>query len=257
MKIVHRIFSWLKYQKNASSKYYLHSPLVYDFYLKVLELSVDDSLQKIKEARKQLAKRYSLLQKYEHATNSINFTSSQILERKVAVKHKYGKLLYALSKHYQPKCIVELGTSIGISTAYLAAGNPTAKVISADANRDATAVAKDFHQQLRLNNIELLSGLFDKLLPSVLTQVETPCLIYIDGNHTYDATLSYFQAFLPFMRDGSILVFDDIYWSKEMTAAWHQIKQHPQVKLTIDVYQFGICFFSNEKLAKEDFVLSY
>lgn len=257
MKIVHRVFSWLKYQKNASSKFYLHSPLVYNFYLNVLECADDETLQKIGQARKKLRDKNITVDKIEFDANTTNTSSTAYLEQHVAVKHKYGKLLYALSKHYQPVTVIELGTSLGISTAYLAAGNPSAKIYSADGNPHSTAIAKQLHSDLTLKNIELHNGLFDELLPQLVEKITTPCLVYIDGNHSYEATLRYFNAFLPYMSGQCIIVYDDIYWSKEMTAAWHQIKQHPQVMLTIDVYQFGICFFNNEKLAKEDFVLRY
>lgn len=257
MKIVHRIFSWLKYQKNASSKYYLHSPFVYQFYLNVLECADNDTLLKIRHARQQLRQQNSSVHKIEFDTNRSTGSTTGYLERHVAVRHKYGKLLYALSNYYQPVTVIELGTSLGISTAYLAAGNPSAMIYSADGNLHTTAIAAQLHRNLKLQNIELNNGLFDELLPNLLEKIKNPCLIYIDGNHTYEATLRYFKTCLPYMSSVCIMVFDDIYWSKEMTAAWHQIKQHPQVKLTIDVYQLGICFFNNEKLAKEDFVLWY
>lgn len=257
MKIWHRIVSWLKYQKNASSKYYLHSPFTYEFYLNVLECADDENLQLIGQARKQLRQQKVSVDKIEFDKDVVTVSTTGYLEQQVAVGHKYGKLLYALCKHYQPVTVIELGTSLGISTAYLAAGNPSAKIYSADGNPHTTAIAKQLHSDLTLQNIELYNGLFDELLSQLLGMIKTPCLVYIDGNHSYEATLRYFKAFLPYMCQKSVLIFDDIYWSKEMTAAWKEIKQHEQISLTIDVYQFGICFFSNQKLAKEDFVLRY
>ena len=82
-------------------------------------------------------------------------------------------------------------------------------------------------------------------------------MVYIDGNHTYEATLRYFNLLLPQCTANTVLIFDDIYWSKAMTDAWTTIKQNEKVRLTIDVFQLGFVFFRTERLAKEDFVLRY
>ena len=53
-----------------------------------------------------------------------------------------------------------------------------------------------------------------------------------------------------------IFIFDDIHWSQEMEEAWQIIKQHPQVKVTIDIFFMGIVFLKKE-LQKEDFRMRY
>jgi len=49
-----------------------------------------------------------------------------------------------------------------------------------------------------------------------------------------------------------MLIFDDIYWSEGMKEAWAEIKVHPQVKVTIDLFWIGLVFFKSGQ-AKEDF----
>ena len=41
-----------------------------------------------------------------------------------SVSPKYGALLYRISRWFGPEMIVELGTGLGVSTLYLAAGSP-------------------------------------------------------------------------------------------------------------------------------------
>ena len=82
-------------------------------------------------------------------------------------------------------------------------------------------------------------------------------LVFFDGNHRKDATLRYFNQCLEKANEDSIFIFDDIHWSEEMQDAWKEIKAHPQITLALDVFQFGICFFRKEKLAKEEFLLRY
>ncbi len=88
----------------------------------------------------------------------------------------------------------------------------------------------------------------------MLEQTSEVEMVYIDGNHTKNATLSYFNQLLPKVTSQSILIFDDIYWSSEMEDAWEQIKNHPKVTVTIDLFELGIVFF-NPELSKENFVL--
>ncbi|MCS6935577.1 MAG: class I SAM-dependent methyltransferase [Chitinophagales bacterium] len=255
MKYLHRVIQWLSYQWSASSKYYIHSPFVYDFCCNVLTISDDQTLLRIYEERKNIGNSHLQVEpNAEPAHCQINLKK---IEKCVAVQHKYGKVLYAMSRHYKPDTIIELGTSLGISTAYLALGNPEAKVVTADANTTTTAYARVFHQKLGLSNVTYLNGDFDVLLPQLLSHTSLYTLMFIDGNHRHDAVLRYFQTFLPRLSSQCIIIFDDIYWSRDMTEAWKQICQNLQVRLTIDLYQFGICFLRKENLAKENFRLRY
>ncbi|PJC61367.1 MAG: SAM-dependent methyltransferase, partial [Flavobacteriales bacterium CG_4_9_14_0_2_um_filter_32_27] len=80
--------------------------------------------------------------------------------------------------------------------------------------------------------------------------------VFFDGNHTKNATLTYFNWCLEKANEQSVFVFDDIYWSEEMKCAWKEIKAHPKVTTTIDLFFLGIIFF-NPDLSKEDFVLRF
>ena len=77
-------------------------------------------------------------------------------------------------------------------------------------------------------------------------------MVYFDGNHSKEATLSYVKMMLPTIHNDTVWIFDDIYWSPEMTQAWEKIKTMPEVSVTIDCYWLGLVFFRKEQ-AKEDF----
>ena len=78
--------------------------------------------------------------------------------------------------------------------------------------------------------------------------------VFFDGNHKKKPTLSYFKQCLEVAHEDSIFIFDDIYWSTEMTEAWQEIKKHPKVTLSIDCFEMGIVFFKKEQ-AKEHFTV--
>ena len=248
---------FLKYQWQAKTKYYLHSPFVYHFYLNVLEGKDNEHLKQIRNLRKSLAKERSTVELLEFGTGKALSKQISLLESKVAIREKYGALIYRLVQYFKVNNILEIGTSIGISSAYLALANKQAVVTSLEGAPGLIQVAKNNHLSLNIHNITIVEGNFDHTLSEYIKTQNTLELVFFDGNHRKEATLNYFHHCLKKANENSIFIFDDIYWNEEMHAAWQQIKAHPQITLTLDVFQFGICLFKKEKLSKEEFILRY
>ena len=108
-----------------------------------------------------------------------------------------------------------------------------------------------------INNVQMIRGNFDKTLEPLLKGIEKLDFVFVDGNHRYQPTINYFHLLKPKMQEQSILIFDDIHWSKEMEAAWDEIKKDPSISLTIDLFFIGIVFFRKEQLVKQDFSIQY
>ena len=103
-------------------------------------------------------------------------------------------------------------------------------------------------------NIETIIGDFSVTLPKVLGNKQFD-LIYFDGNHQKDATIKYFKLSLPCAHNDSVFIFDDINWSVKMQEAWEEIKKHPQVSVTVDLFFWGLVFFRKEQ-EKENFIIN-
>jgi len=168
------------------------------------------------------------------------------ISKKVGISNKKARLLYRLVNFFQPKSILELGTSLGISTYAMSLGNPNSKIITIEGCPETAAVAKEQFEFNHLNNINLIVNSFDKELNNLKHQKFD--LIYIDGNHQKEPTLSYFETLIGTLNNDSVMILDDIHWSKGMTEAWDTIKQNPKVTLTIDVFYWGIVFFRKEQV---------
>jgi hypothetical protein len=69
--------------------------------------------------------------------------------------------------------------------------------------------------------------------------------------------MNYFHQLLQKRDNDSILVFDDIHWSVEMEKAWEEIKAHPAVRCTIDIFFLGFVFFRDEFKEKQDFTIRF
>lgn len=255
---IHSIKEFVRYQQRAQTKYYIHSPFVYQFYLNVLEGNAANNLQNIIKFRKRLSQTYDKILINDMGANP--GSKEKIISNvaaKASISEKYGKALFNLVKYFAPHTIVELGTCLGIGTAYMATAGPSARIVTIEGSRELTERAGQNFNELKFNNIEQVTGNFNEKLPEVLAGLETIDMAFIDGNHRYEPTMNYFNLLMKKTNEKSVLVFDDIYWSHEMTEAWTMIKKDPRVTLTIDIYRLGIVFMHRDKLAKEDFVLRY
>lgn len=162
-----------------------------------------------------------------------------------------SELLYKLSNFLNCKITLELGTSLGLNTLYLALVNQQGNVFTLEGSRQLVEFSKTLAQKQEVNNIRYIEGNFDITFSKVLESIPGIDLLYIDGNHTYEATLRYFEMALSKKHNNSVFIFDDIYWSKDMTKAWNQIKNNPEVRFSIDTFHFGIVFFRKEQKEKE------
>ena len=256
---------YLHYYLNASNSkgHGMHSPFVFDFILNVLNNKSNYHYpNEIEELRKSLLQNDSVIGIEDLGAGSRIHSSNQKsianLARTALKPKKYAQLLFRLVKHYQPKNIVELGTSLGITTAYMSKANPEASIISIEGSKNIFQLANENFKKLNCNNIQSLQGNFDEFLPTLIPSFTSPVsLAYIDGNHRYEPTLRYFKEFLKKTNEDTIMIFDDIHWSKEMEKAWEEIKRDPAVQYSIDIFFMGFVFFRKEFKVKQDFVIRF
>jgi predicted O-methyltransferase YrrM len=260
----HLIKNYLRYYLTASNSkgHGMHSPFVFDFILNVLnnKKNYQPTLE-IEELRTELLRNDTIISVDDLGAGSRKKSSPQKTIKglaKNAVKpEKYSQLLFRLAKHYQPKSIIELGTSLGITTAYLSKANSSAGIITIEGSPAIGAIAEQNFKKLGCSNIQLLNGNFDNILPTVISHLPSIDLAYIDGNHRLAPTLNYFEQLLANRNNNSIFIFDDIHWSKGMEQAWEKIKAHPEVRCTIDIFFLGFVFFRQEFKEKQDFVIRF
>lgn len=257
-------FKYLQYYFKASNGkgHGMHSPFVFDFITKVLCDKQDyPEYDKVEELRQQL-----LSDKTPLAIKDLGAGSSKTksdtrtiasLARNAAKPKKFGQLLFRLVKYYQPMTILELGTSLGITTSYLSLAKPHSKVVTIEGSPEVATVAKNNFSKLSLHNIELVEGNFDNVLPGILNNLGTIDFAFIDGNHRKEPTLRYFEQIRQKSGNDTLLIFDDIHWSKEMEEAWKMIRDHPATSCTIDLFFIGIVLFRKEFHEKQHFQIRF
>jgi predicted O-methyltransferase YrrM len=240
----------------------IHSPFVFNFVESVLNDKAQyEPYNKIEQLRNHLLQDQQVLTIEDFGAGS---TVSKSNKRKVAEiaksslkPTKFGQLLFRMVQHHKPTIIIELGTSLGVTTCYLASGDKNATVYTMEGAPQVAEVANKNFEQLSLENIQLIQGNFDETLSRQLNNLSTVDLAFVDGNHRKQPTLNYFYQLLKKANENSILVFDDIHWSKEMEEAWKEIQSDPNVTLTIDLFFVGIVFFRKEQKVQQHFTIRF
>lgn len=240
----------------------MHSPFVFDFIIHVLNDKTQyPAYQQVEDLRKQLIRDQKILTIEDfgagstvHKTNQRTIAS---IAKNAAKPPKYGQLLYRMVNYYQPQTIVELGTSLGITTSYLSLAKPDAKLITMEGASAIAETARQNLKTLKLQNVSLKEGNFDQTLSTVISELSSVNFVFIDGNHRQEPTERYFKQLLPVLNNNSILIFDDIHWSREMEQAWNSIQQHPAVRCTIDLFFIGIVLLRQEFKEKQHFAIRF
>jgi predicted O-methyltransferase YrrM len=256
----HQAKCWVKFYFLAKTKYDVHSPFVFELISEVLESKkyyyfFDD----LEHLRKKMLNSKAILNVEDFGAGSQVLKSNQRPLAKIAASSlsdfEECQFLFRLVHHYKPKNVLELGTSLGLSALYLSKANSETKIYTIEGSKSIADVAKTNFGVMKAKNIECTVGNIDEVLVKNLEKIKNVDLLFLDGNHQKEPTLRYFEQSLPFLTSKSVVIFDDIYWSAEMTSAWEEVKKHPNVKVSVDIYHFGLIFFNEEIKEKQDFRL--
>ncbi len=262
MERVNIAFRYISYKLFARHKkgHGVHSPFVFGFIKNVLANKKSNQVIDIIENKRKAYLRSGKFIKIVDpgagsriSTNNVRTLKSIV--KTSSIKGKYGCMLYRLAEYYQPDAVIELGTSAGISTMYLAASNHETKVYTVEANVNIAEVARETFQELNFKNIELIIDVFDDTLPELLEKVGGKIMLFIDGNHNRKSILRYFHWCIE-SRKEFLIVFDDINWSNGMYGAWKRICSDSGARITIDLFYMGIVLL-NIKFLKQNFVIKF
>lgn len=237
--------------------YGVHSPFSFQFTRFVIyDKSLYYIFPEIEKNRKTLRKDKRILNINDFGTGNNRKQSVADIASHSLRPAKYGRLLFKIALYCKSKNILELGTSLGITTSYLASSDSNIRCVSLEGSAEVSTIAKENFEKLNIKNIQLIVGNIDSTLPEVLKTVEKLDLIFIDANHKLPEVYDYFELCVTKIHNNSVIVVDDIYWSEDMERAWEKIKNHPSVKCTIDLFQLGIVFF-NSDLTEKHYKMRY
>lgn len=259
MKNIFSPIGYFPYLLTAKGAQGIHSPFVFELYNKVIK-GPDNyyEFSAIEQLRKRLLHSTEVVHVVDFGAGNNQNPQRKVSDiiRHSAISPKKGRFLFRLVNFLQPKNIVELGTSLGISTLYQYKACPEVETITMEGSPELSELAGTNFRILKADSIKRVVGDFAQTLPGVIKSLHSVDYVFFDGNHRKEATLEYFKQFLPLASEKCVFVFDDIRWSKGMQEAWQEIIKEPKATVTIDLFSFGLVFFIPTQ-EKQHFVLRY
>jgi predicted O-methyltransferase YrrM len=257
-----RVVKYLKYTVFSHHKkgHGIHSPFVFDLISRVFRNKTDPGIVfTVEKTRKKLiADKRSIkvhdLGSWSESSGKMRKISD--IARRSPVPVKYGTLLSRIAAEFGRPLILELGTSFGISTMYMAASCRDTQVITIEGSGAIADIARQNITEAGLQNVKVIDGSFDDVIPEFADSGIRPGLIFIDGNHRKEPVLRYFNQLVKFSDNKTVIIIDDIYYSKEMEEAWKEIILHEKVSVSIDIHRMGICFF-REGISHNNYIIRY
>ncbi|MCQ2350959.1 MAG: class I SAM-dependent methyltransferase [Paludibacteraceae bacterium] len=257
--ICFRIKSFIRYWLTAKPRggFGVHSPFAYRFITNVLEEDMPYyAYNEVEQIRSMLLNNKQTISVTDYGTGPSCKKRVCDIARNSLKDKRLSQLIFRIAVFSKAQNILELGTSLGITTLYLAKSNPKATVKSLEGCPQTAEVAKMVMKTASVEKAEIIVGNIDNTLSETLKTFSTLDLVFFDANHRKEPTLSYFKACLPYVTDKTVFIFDDINHSQQMSEAWEEIKRNDSVKVTIDIYSMGIVFF-NKSLQKEDYKIHF
>jgi len=262
--LLHRISQYLFYFLKATNQYSLQSPFLYTLYQSaVRRQKPTESFARIEEQRRHYLRSQQQVTVHDYgAGGGQAHHTYTVRQRRVAHMAKsslssqhVSVLLHRLVNHFSCTHVVELGTSLGINTLYLAGGQQR-RVATFEGCPNTAALAKGTFNRFGFGHIQTMVGPIDDQLPGYLAKSPPVDFAFIDANHRYAPTMRYFQWLVNASLPQTVIVFDDIHWSPGMTKAWKAACRHPKVTLSLDLYRVGVVLL-NPELPQQHHVLAF
>lgn len=253
---MYQILAYYKFLWKSSNQHGVHSPFVYGLVTRCFyDKRSPSSYDLISRYRKTLLKKDQTIEVTDFGAGSRVFKSPKRkisdIAKTAGITPKRARLLNRLVRYLNIGSALELGTSLGLGSVALAAGNQV-RVTTLEGCPNTAKAAQEEFKAAGFGNIISEVGDFGELFKDPAILESSYDLIYFDGNHQKQPTLEYFHQLLPLAHNNTVFIFDDIHWSGEMTEAWEEIKAHPSVKVSIDTFFWGFVFFRKEQ-EKEHF----
>lgn len=238
-----RALAYLRYRLRAKGIHRAHSPFLFGLFEEVFNdekfYYAFDAIERERK-RRWNDKRSIQIEDLGAGSRILKGQEREIasIARHSAKRPKYARMLFRLIQQQRHQRVLELGTSLGLTTAYLAAA--ANEVISVEGSSALVDEAKGTLERTK-QSAEIVQMAFDDYLQT-LDQTQKFDLIFIDGHHEGEALLNYFTQLKPYLSDEGCFVIDDINWSADMQRAWQALIKDVDFTMKLDLFELGLLF---------------
>ncbi len=260
IEVLKTIPLFLNYYLNAVDEHSLQAPFVFQLYN-----SLKQKLQKshgdadIETLRKKLLNDTTPLKVQDAGAGShknrkdASKTISQIAQYEISSWKKCAFLSAIIQDRGFSNC-VELGTSLGITTAYLSRACANGNISTFEADATLCQKATDHLSLLGCKNVHIIQGNIDHTLAPFLEKSPRFDCAFIDANHTGQALERYFTCLVTNIAENGLIIIDDIRWSTDMNTSWHSLCKHPDVSVSLEFRDIGALFIKT-KHTRQHYIL--
>ena len=239
LSIIRRFLSFWKSAKSIDS---VDSPLLYNlsFIIKNSDGKSND-IMRIEQRRQSLLKKRTIINRESLGAPSTIYNRnevgiSQIAQSAVSPRYKC-ELLKNIVEWSESAKVLELGTSLAISTAYISTAANVKHIDTVEGSKSISVVnEQDSHD----DKIRFHTASFEIFIDTQLNLGTKYDCIVLDGHHEYLPTVTYVSQCRHMLNPTGLIILDDIYWSQGMTKAWEELKSNQDFNLCIDLFFYGI-----------------
>ncbi|QCK16040.1 O-methyltransferase [Mangrovivirga cuniculi] len=241
-RIYNAVLHWLRCVNDHS----LHSPFLFNIYKNLIRRKYRDS-DSIDNYLSSLKTNESILLIDDYGVGSSTLKSNSRRIKDIAKTSTSSLSIRKIIRNYifqnQPKCIIELGTNLGVTTMLMAESSLDygGQVYSFEGSNALAELAERSFKDFNLGNIKIIKGDLDSTLDTTLATLDDKIdFVYMDANHTYEATINYLNLIYPYLNENAAILIGDIYWSKSMKKAWKEICSSGMFNTKLDFYHSGL-----------------
>lgn len=142
------------------------------------------------------------------------------------------RFLHLFMKKYQPKTVVELGTHYGLSSLAMARGNPNNTIHTVD----IIPWEVDINNEPNIKEY-IGSSIDEKIYNNLPNEID---VLFSDTNHDYFLTSTEYKVYLPKMKKGGVIFFDDVLLDLGVDKFWNELEHEKMLLEKIHLkYGFG------------------
>ncbi|MDR2389453.1 MAG: SAM-dependent methyltransferase [Tannerellaceae bacterium] len=232
----------------------VHSPFVYNLITKVIDERCPYYRFSDIEALRQRLLTNSETLAWTHRGGSGSCSVAELAARN-AIGAKQGALLFRLTHYFQARHILQIGASAGLSTLYLTSWARGVNCIALEQLPACAAIARRVYETSGCTTVDLRQGDYLQILPPVLEEMGRVDFVFFN-TRCEPAAATLFKACAACADDPAVFVFEGIKANSPMRQLWREVRAHPKVSVTLDLYCMGVAVF-HKKLHKRDYTVYF